>query len=442
MASSKHYNLQVFIHVGAVVATAVAVGASMSLQWGIGILVVLLLILILSVIKLCRFLGMINDQVFYFVRAVENNDTGILFPSKVGNVTVDKLYDALNRLNRHLHKVKVDSQLQEKYFGQILSQVDVGVMLYRHDGIVREANAAVLRLFKLPVLTHLRQLDRVCEGLSQQLLQQPENGKRLLSIPIGESVVQVVAHSTSVDLKGESFVLMTLQDIRGELERKEIDAWVNLIRVLNHEITNSLTPVASLSESLHSLWQKEGRQPNQQLVESTLNGLNVIEERSRSLVGFVSSYRMLTKLPELHLNSIAIGDFMDRISILASQFRSSHISVVVDPPTTNFSFMADESMLVQVMLNLVKNGVEALGNSVGIVRIGVSFNESRVRLIVEDSGCGIPHEIADEVFIPFFTTKAQGSGIGLSHSQQIIRAHGGSINFNSVLGCTRFTVDL
>ncbi|WP_320054082.1 ATP-binding protein [uncultured Acetobacteroides sp.] len=441
MGYSRRYNWQVLAHVGGVVAAAAAVGASFGLRWSLPAGVVCVLLLLWSVVRLYRFLGMIHEQVFYFVRAVENDDTSILFPSKVGNVTLDKLYDALNRLNRHLHQVKVDGQLQEKYFGHILSQVDVGVILFRRDGVVREANAAALRLFKLPVLTHLRQLDRVCDGLTQQLMQQPDVGKRLLSIPIAESVVQVVAHSSAVDLQGESFVLMTLQDIRGELERKEIDAWAKLIRVLNHEITNSLTPVASLSESLLSLWNQELVSPDSQLVDSTLRGLSVIEERSRSLVSFVNSYRMLTKLPELHLSAVAVGDFMDRISILASQFRSNRISILVDPPATPFVFMVDEAMLIQVMLNLVKNGVEAI-DGVGAVKIGASLHNDRVCLSVEDSGYGIPHEIADEVFIPFFTTKAQGSGIGLSHSQQIVRAHGGNISFTSMPGCTRFVVEL
>lgn len=441
MAFKNHYNLTLGCYLLGVVLSAVGSGVAFVLDCEVYYLLLLLLLLAYFVYKTFRLIDKTNEQFAYFVRAVENNDTSLLFPSKSGNASMDKFYQSMNRLNRHLNKVKVDSQIREKYFGQILAQIDVGVMLYTREGIVWEVNAAALRLFRLPVLTHLRQLDRVCDGLMQQLLQLPDGGKQLLSIPVGGSVVQVVIHFSSVSLQNRSFVLMTLQDIRGELERKEIDAWVKLIRVLNHEITNSLTPVASLSESLHSMWKDDGAGKDPLLVDTTLRGLSVIEERSRSLVSFVNSYRMLTKLPELHLDKIEIGSFLDRLSILASQFRSPQVSISVDLPATSFSFIADESMLMQVMLNLIKNGVEAIDHN-GFVRVGACLRSEKVRFTVEDSGRGIPESIYEEVFVPFFTTKSQGSGIGLSHSQQIVRAHGGGISFTSSSEGTCFFVDL
>jgi len=441
----SRYNLSCALRVGTVVLAGVALGGCVGWHLPMWISGGCLLVLCWSTIRLFRFIGMINEQVFYFVRAVENNDTSLIFPSKVGNGTLEHLYKALNRLNQHLQKVKVDSQLQEKYFGHILSQVDVGVLVYSHEGFVKEVNAAALRLLRLKVFTHLNQLDRMSDGLVGQLRAIPANGKRLIAMPHADGAVQVVVQSTAIELKGQRYILLTLQDIRGELERKEIDAWVKIIRVLNHEIMNSLTPVTSLSQSLLSQWQQHGAQgalPNVQLVDSTLRGLDVIEERSRSLVEFVNSYRMLTKLPELQLRTIRVGDFLERISILVSPFRTARIAVVVEIPTELNTFKGDESMLVQVMLNLVKNGVEAIGDGVGKVHVYSSVTEGHVKLVVEDSGPGIPTELYEEIFVPFFTTKASGSGIGLSHSQQIVRAHGGRIGFQSAAGITQFFVEV
>lgn len=442
MSFSKNYNFQVLYYVGATTITSACTTIAIVLHWGIVPIVLLLLLLTLSIVKLCRFIQQINEQVFYFVKAVENNDTSILFPSKVGNPTVDKLYEALNRLNKHLNRVKVDSQLQEKYFEHILSQVEVGVILFSKKGIVRQANAAALRLFQIPVLTHLHQLDKVYNELSTQLLLLPESCKQLLSITIKEINVQIVLQKTPILISDTPFYLLTLQDIRGELERKEIEAWVKLIRVLNHEITNSLTPVTSLSESLYTSWKQNQEKPDQPLIETTIKGLNVIEERSRSLVSFVNSYRMLTKIPKLQPHEIAIEDFMSRISILASPYRSSTVSITVEPPTSTFKFVADESMLVQVMLNLIKNGIEAIGSKGGAIKINAYPQNGKVAITVEDNGAGIPQGIADEIFTPFFTTKDFGSGIGLSYSKQIIRAHKGCLNFTSTPGSTRFTVEI
>lgn len=442
MSFSKNYNFQVLYYVGATTITSACTSIAIVLHWGIVPIVLLLLLLILSIVKLCRFIQQINEQVFYFVKAVENNDTSILFPSKVGNPTVDKLYEALNRLNKHLNRVKVDSQLQEKYFEHILSQVEVGVILFSKKGIVRQTNTAALRLFQIPVLTHLHQLDKVYNELSTQLLLLPESSKQLLSITIKEVSVQIVLQKTPILISNTPFYLLTLQDIRGELERKEIEAWVKLIRVLNHEITNSLTPVTSLSESLYTSWKQNQEKPDQPLIETTIKGLNVIEERSRSLISFVNSYRMLTKIPKLQPHEIAIEDFMSRISILASPYRSSTVSITVEPPTSTFKFVADESMLVQVMLNLIKNGIEAIGSKGGAIKINAYPQNGKVAITVEDNGTGIPQGIADEIFTPFFTTKDFGSGIGLSYSKQIIRAHKGSLNFTSTPGNTRFTVEI
>jgi nitrogen fixation/metabolism regulation signal transduction histidine kinase len=261
--------------------------------------------------------------------------------------------------------------------------------------------------------------------------------------------LQLSVRCTILNLKEEEVKLITLQDIRGELERKELDSWVKLIKVLNHEIMNSLAPVTSIAQSLKEIWESKAMvtdsiHSGNVEISRTINGLDVIVERGEALMRFVESYRLFTRMPELHRSEVSLQALFDRLSILVSPMKEQYgVSIRFVAPEPDFLVKLDEQVMVQVIINLVKNGAEAVtDNQNGLVEIccSKSVNGEQTEITVSDNGPGIPSEIADEIFVPFFTTKNSGSGIGLSYSRQILRAHGGTINCYSKPGNTVFTV--
>ena len=233
--------------------------------------------------------------------------------------------------------------------------------------------------------------------------------------------------------------MLSLQDIRNELDEKELDSWMKLIRVLMHEIMNSIAPITSLSESLCKYYMIEGRvaRPDE-LTESTINttlrGLNVIREQGTGMMQFVESYRKLTRLPKPEMKLFSIFDLLERIKILYASLANSEknkLMVTVNPPA--IELLADENLISQVLINLVKNALEANENNQdGKIHIYAGLNsDHRIEIKVADNGQGIPDEIIEQIFIPFFTTRENGSGIGLSLSRQIMRLHGGTLQVRS-----------
>jgi two-component system, NtrC family, nitrogen regulation sensor histidine kinase NtrY len=301
-----------------------------------------------------------------------------------------------------------------------------------------------LELFGLQVFTHLSQLDRVDAKFRQSLSKVGIKPCVSLNIKKSGELLQLSIRCSVIKLREETVTLVTLQDIRGELERKELDSWVKLIKVLNHEIMNSLAPVTSIAQSLGTIWKERAGGGNKDVdVVRTIDGLGVIEERGEALMRFVQSYRMFTKMPELKLSQVSICALFDRLSILVSPLKDDiNVTIRFIQPSPDFFVSMDEQLMAQVIINLVKNGVQAV-KDVHNPLVEVACKQSNLQsaeITIRDNGCGIPDEITDEIFIPFFTTKTDGNGIGLSYSRQILRAHGGTIHFKSVPGKTVFFV--
>ncbi|PKQ65925.1 hypothetical protein BZG02_02670 [Labilibaculum filiforme] len=446
----KHYNTALLVRLGFVIFFAVLVGYFLS-QASYYLAIPILLAEIVLVYQLVRFLNKTHKQINYFVQAIKNEDTTLRFPIKTGNAIINELHQSLNDLNGILQAVQVKSKIKEKYFGEILQNIATGVMVLAEDGFVTDVNTATLELLALPTLTHIKQVDQVDSKFTLGLLELKNRQKKVLDLILNKERIQVISRCSVIRLENQKVKLITLQDIRGELERKEIDAWVKLIRVLSHEIMNSLAPVTSISQSLKKIWeQKQGAIPDVSddiHVEKTINGLGVITEMSEALIRFVQSYRVLSKAPEPKLGTIDVHSFFDRLNILLSPIRESFSGTLnLNPPVKNYRFIADEQMMVQVITNLVKNAAEAFNEPEAASNLSsnISVSSSKKGEITEirvtDNGCGIDEEIADEIFIPFFTTKENGSGIGLSYSRQIMRAHGGSLLCRSKVGETVFTV--
>jgi two-component system, NtrC family, nitrogen regulation sensor histidine kinase NtrY len=440
----KHYNRLLMIRLIALVALAFGIGCLAVMGKSLFLIIFLSSVEVILVAEFVRFLNSTNRQITFFIQAIKNDDTTLRFPIKTGSAIINDLHKSLNELNVILQKAKVSNQIRERYFSEILQHIGAGVLVLNDKGFITEVNPAALDLFGLQNLTHITQLDRVDPKFKHELQLLAGSNKQVITLRKGNEPIQIITRCSVINLKDEDIKLITLQDIRGELERKELDSWVKLIRVLSHEIMNSLAPVTSIAQSLNSIWKEKLEiQPNcsDDAIESTMKGLEVIGERGEGLIRFVQSYRMLTKVPVPQFSQVSVQSLFERLSILVSPLKIDYgVAIQFHAPNPDFVVQIDEQMMVQVVINLVKNSAEALqGFENPKIKIHAhKLSGEKVEITVADNGPGVPEEILEEIFVPFFTTKATGTGIGLSHSRQIMRAHGGSIGCNSEKGNTVF----
>jgi signal transduction histidine kinase len=390
---------------------------------------------------LIRYVNGTNRRINTFLQAVENEDTMLTIPPFYGDRTIKELGNSLGRLNSKLGQLTMESRRQEYYLQALLEHVATGIISFSHDGFVIHANSAAKNMFSVEVFTHLRQLERVDRNLFQAVSTIRPGEQRLVTLASERGTVQLSLKASSFSRGEKELILLSVQDIRNELDEKELDSWMKLISVMMHEIINTISPITSLSESLGRLWSAEAGTAaagpaNEENILKTVQGLGVIRSQGKGLLTFIESYRKLTHLPKPEKKIIEAGELFDRITVIYSSFEcalKARLSVSVTPP--GVKLYADETQLALCLVNLVKNAMQANeDNPEGHIELKATIKEGRPLVSVTDNGPGISKDVIGEVFVPFFTTRKEGSGIGLSISRQIMRLHGGTITVKSVPG--------
>ena len=409
------------------------------------------LILILLVFNLIHYQNRVNERINYFFEAIKNEDFSLAFPAHKNDKIIQKLNHHLSEVNQQIQRIQMANHQQEQYFRALIEHVGTGILTYDENGFVIHANSSLKKILGLKQFTHLKQLEKVDPQLAQSLPQIQQQGQRLLTFNGKQGKVNISIKSSAFKNNNKSVTLLSVQDINKELDEKELDSWMRLIRVLTHEIMNSIAPVTSLSESLSSYFQKEGqaispKEVNEKMISTTIRGLEVIKEQGRGLITFVESYRKLTRLPKPEKKPIRVGNLFEKMILLNKvENQDSSIQLEMKLQFPDLEIQADEKMISQVLINLIKNSREALANTHNAtIELLAGWNKNgQIEICVKDNGPGIPKELLDEIFIPFFTTRENGSGIGLSLSRQILRLHGGTLTTQSVpeketVFCMRF----
>jgi nitrogen fixation/metabolism regulation signal transduction histidine kinase len=348
----------------------------------------------------------------------------------------------MNRVNHQIQQLKIENRQQEQYFRTLLEHLAAGIITYNDKGFILHANSSAKKLLSIDVLTHLQQIERKDHKLFETINSIKPFERKLIAVTAEAGDIQLSLKATSFKTNENELVILSIQDIKNELDEKEIESWMKLIRVLMHEIMNSITPITSLSESLSNIYSTGGKpilpeQVNVKTIATTLQGLNVIKEQGKGLMSFVESYRKLTRVPEPEKKFFKVADLMGRVHILYNSLdNSDKTKFSVSLKKTDLEIFADQNLISQVLINLLKNALEANeNNSNGQIRIVVNEGlNSHHEICVIDNGPGIPEENIDEIFVPFFTTRQNGSGIGLSISKQIMRVHGGNLKVRSMPG--------
>ena len=378
----------------------------MNSQLAIIVLLVILVVLIAVNIWLYRHYRRNIKKVTFLFDAIDNGDFSFNFPTEKGFKEDKILHKSLNRIKLFLQHTREEQMDREKYYEQILNAVDTGILVVDdHDNILQH-NQAALRLLDTDVLTHMNQ---VKEKLKDEHL---------------------AKHETQAMLKDKHVRIIALSDVSHELSNQEVDSWIKLIRVLTHEIMNTITPVTSLSETLLTRVTED---------KDLKQGLETIHKTGTELLAFVNNYRRFTHVPQPQPALFYVEPFLERMAMLCNH----EVEIEVSPK--DLLAYADESLLSHVVTNLLKNAVEAFREKekLSFIRLKAYANAQESIIIDVSNNAGlIAEDVASHIFIPFFTTKPEGSGIGLSLSRQIMRVSGGSLSLHQdkAQGITTFRI--
>ena len=380
--------------------------------------------LVWAVVSFYRLYTYHTRKVAFLLDAIENDDPAVHFYEHVIDKDASKVNVMLNRIACILQNIKKETIQREKYYELILDFVETGIVVLDGKGNVFQKNRKAMELLGMEVFTHVKQLGRVSESLRKVFEEILPGQKMQVEYTNERGKMTPYFRASSITIQDNPYRIIALNDISHELDDREIDSWIRLTRVLTHEMMNSLTPVTSLSEMLLTL-------PGAQKDEELRQGLETIHTTGKGLVNFVMSYRKLTRLPSPEPTLFDVRPFLERMVQLAGhQHPDSSIRIVLKEVQEDLMAYADENLLTQVMTNLLKNAVQAIGEAPdGEIRLRAYCDEQdMVRIEVSNNGPKILPEVAEQMFVPFFTTKEEGSGIGLSLSKQMMRLQGGSIS--------------
>lgn len=396
------------------------------------------IIFIFQVVELINFLNRTNRKIAWFFDAIRNEDSALNFPENTGNKALNELNNSLNNVNELIKNIKFDLREQEQYFQTILEHVSIGILTHNEKGNIFLANSAAKNLLGREHLTHINQISQVDRKLFAAIKELQPGDRRLASFKSKNGIIQLSLKATKFITSRENLQLITIQDIKNEMETKELESWIKLIRVLTHEIMNTVAPITSLSQTIMGYYKNlDDGQPSEKIINNTMKGLEVINERGAGLISFVETYRKLTRLPQPEKKPVQVKQLLDNtITLINLEPIDENIQIKWEVNPEDLEIAADKKQVSQVLINLLKNAVEALKNKPDgkIILKGEINSDGRAQISVTDNGPGIPDDLMDKIFVPFFTTKESGSGIGLSLSRQIMLLHGGSLKVDSTPG--------
>lgn len=386
-------------------------------------------------LELFQFVTKTNKDLARFIDAINYKDYTVSFSSyRLGN-SFDELHESFRKTLQLFRELKLEKEAHYQYMLQLVQHVNVGIIAVDENGKLALYNEQASELLNLPNLVYWQRYEEKAPHLYAAVSGQRSSASQLIQLKNRDLELNLRVNRLKVE-KDEHLIII-FQNIKAEVDEKEIDAWNQLIRILTHEIMNSVTPISSLASTLIQLEARAEKAD-----EDVLTGLKTIERRSKTLLKFVDDYRKLASIPAPVLKPLDLGDFLQHIEELyTAQLQNNGIALRITYPVKPVGFLADEGLLNQVFANLISNSTDALKDQEGgAIRIHTAASAQSVQIHFSDNGEGIPEANLGEVFVPFYSSKPQGSGIGLSLCKQIMHLHGGSINVNSGHGETSFVL--
>lgn len=396
---------------------------------------------LLLTFRLIYYVNRTNRILGNFLSYMHENDPSLHYSVSYVEKNFKGLNEALENLIHEFKENRIDLEVQAHYLESILDNVSTGILCFDHSGKIQTMNRAASECLDVKYLEQLHELDKLQSGLGTTILKMRPDTDITETVLHGGKSIQLTIHSSQIKLKREAIHIVALNDISIQMEEQEILSWKKLIRVINHEIMNSMTPIITLSMAIRKKLVK-GEEAKQVIqlsnvaIEDAIQSASIIEERSNNLVKFIERYKKLTGLPPMNIERFPAVDLFAKVVRLFKEDLIDKGIRMIWPTKCNAELEADRQMLEQVMINLVKNSMEALRNREDPEIELSCFRDAddHICLSVRDNGEGIQGDKLEQVFVPFFTTREEGSGIGLSLCKQIVRSHKGRTHIESAPG--------
>ena len=400
----------------------------------------LIIVLLALLVELVFFIEKGYRQISQMLESIKERDFSLEFKPVEDGFIFKRQAQVLNQLVKSYRDVRIDKELHYQFLNLIVDQLNYGIICFDTIGNVRLANKTLRQLCGVNAINHVSILKRLDKNLSNVVMSLKAGDEQLISVIKDGEMFKYTISCNDIKLLDDSFKLVSLHDIHSTLQEHELDSHKKLIRILTHEIMNSVTPILSLSESMNeNLKDTQGNfkrldEISEQDAKDIVLGYEAIEIRSRALMRFVNDFRSLTRIPEPKLESIQVDNLLKNIlSLYRSEMEEKGVKYQVYLSPNVNEIYADRAMIEQIIINLIRNSIDALAKT---NKPELSFETGTdgafITLSVTDNGKGISSENLDKIFIPFFTTKKDGSGIGLSLSQYMMHLQGGTINVKSI----------
>jgi two-component system, NtrC family, nitrogen regulation sensor histidine kinase NtrY len=439
----KNFRVSIFLRVNLIAALSILFAFVVMEKPSFFVPLAIGIVLILAVVSLIRYIERSNKDLTHFLLSIRSGAFTESYTSKTGAKMDEALSEAMNEVIGEFAKLNAEREIHYQYLKALNENINVAILSFDTHGKLKMMNPAAKRLLNLLSFSHIEHFKRIDIALYETVNRiQPEE-RIVTKVFINGEISHLSIQMKEIVLQGEHVKIILLQNLNNELEAKEIEAWYQLIRVLTHEIMNSVTPIVSLTAAIQSiLTYSDGSSKKLALLteenqEDVVNSLSTITARSKGLLKFVNAYKEYAKPLALHPESTDLAVLITRIiDLLKSDLEEHLIHLNVNLTPVSIPAKADIALMEQVLINLIKNAMEAVAHDGGgIINVGARVKEGNiVSITVSDNGSGIDPETMPKIFIPFFTTKSKGTGIGLSLSRQIIKLHGGNIKVSSSPG--------
>lgn len=404
---------------------------------------ILILFIFFQIYSLLHYVQRTNREIARFFNSVKYSDFSQSFRTNIKGSSFDELSGAFAKVIEEFKKTRTEKEEHFKYLQTVVQHVGIGLLAFTDEGNVELLNTAAKKLLRINGLKNITELKSFNAQMVEGLTKIKAGDRILIKVLDNNELSQLSIYAAEFKLRGNHYTLVSISNIQNELEEKEMEAWQNLIRVLTHEIMNSVTPIVSLSSTASALLAeingklKNKHQLDSNELEDVTGALNTILKRSKGLLHFVDDYRNLTRIPAPNFQIIKISSLFDRIKkLFLEQLNDKKILFSYSVHPHDLEVTADPDLIEQVLINLILNSVKALVDTYRpeIKLLGKFDYRGNIIIQVIDNGHGVTEDLYEKIFIPFFTTRKEGSGIGLSLSRQIMRAHKGGITVSSVPG--------
>lgn len=407
---------------------------------------ILALVVVGQMAELIRFVTATNRELTKFLQSVRYTDFTASFPDRGLGDSFRDLGEAFSAIIHTYQQVKIEKEAQFQFLQVIVEHIEAGILALKNGQEMVLMNQQAGQLLGLPNVRSWHVVQARVPAFAQAVAEAPKGGKRLLELKVNGELKRLSVTVTPFYLVEEPYMAVLFQEITHVINQKEIDAWNKLIRILTHEIMNSLTPLSSLTETMLMMLEnspgevKKADELSQEVLEDVHESLGILRRRSGNVLDFLENYRKLSRIPPPKPSRLEVSLLFEQVmTLMQAEMSKISASCAIEMADRQLTVMADAALVEQVLINLLTNSVQALeGQATPHIRLTAKRVGNEVWMQVTDNGPGIPEGKLDQIFVPFFTTKKSGSGIGLSLSRNIMNLHGGTLQVYSQTN--RYTV--